>query len=299
MRRTGIAALAACRTAETPKGAEMRSITRRGPVAALTLLALTIAPPAAAQFTGVPVINNPHTPAGPLLHGLVTFPDARGGGGYGVAGGFQYGVGRFAFGVSLGARNPSRDLSFPDVLTESVEGYAVYGGTAALRLVGSPTSPFAAALQVGAGFEDPHRVAGDGTMLTAPSRKTFVATLGVGLRVEAGGVALDPWAAVGPRLAVHDADGFPPCLRCFVQLGAAGRVVEQRETATAVGVSGGVDVSLSRIIGVRFAIDLAETTVPLVLAQTTGGIVWLDATSSSLQTTALLVGTGVTIRIPQ
>jgi hypothetical protein len=267
---------------------------------ATVILATAFAPLSlAAQITGTPVINNPHTPAGPMLHGLVAFPNARGGGGYGVTGGFQYGVGRFAFGVMLGARNPGRDLSFPRALAESVEGYAVYGATAALRLAGSPTSLFAAGVQLAAGFEDRHRVAGSEVVLKSPSQKTFVGTVGAGARVAVGGIALEPWAAVGPRLVVHDVGNYPLCLGCFVTLGASDRIVERRDIDIRAGASGGVDVHVSQVIGLRLALGLVETTVPLVLTQTSGGIVFIDAESSSLQTTPLLVAAGLMIRFPR
>src|SRR5213080_3402049 len=109
----------------------------------MLLLGLTalLATPAAAQWLGEPVWNDPRAGTGFTIYGDYTRPNTDAGGGSAFGGRVALGAGTFT--LTGGVSSWKSDLVSDHITT--------FGGTAAFRLVGGSLIPVAVNLLLGAG----------------------------------------------------------------------------------------------------------------------------------------------------
>lgn len=194
-----------------------------------TALAVALALPGAlgAQVLGLPVVNNGFT-TGMSVAADVGLANDAGGGGTALGGHLTFGSGILGLTASV-------SRSAPDA------GEAVWssGGAATLRVFGGPLVPFRVTAQAGAAVWDP-----------GPQTRLLHVPLSLGLSatIPNPAFAIRPWIA--PRLDI-----------ARTTINGAG------ETATELGISGGIELGFINGLRLRAAYDrLFADGDPAVLA---------------------------------
>lgn len=183
---------------------------------ALLTAAVGFARPAAAQVTGLPVINSGIV-SGISITGMVGFPSSDYGKGksYGARG--TIGLGPIGFAAQISSYNP-------DGPTDS---YTAYGASANLKVFGGPLIPLSVTLQGAAEYATP---ASDVKLLHVP------VGLGIALKIPNPALAIKPWIA--PRVDF-----------------ARAQVLGDSKTKTKFGLSAGVDFNLIFGLGLSASYD--------------------------------------------
>src|SRR5207253_146245 len=109
--------------------------------AALTLGLTLLATPAAAQWLGEPIWNDPTAGTGFTIYGDYSRPNSNAGGGTAFGGRVALGAGIFTLTGGVSSWDP-------DLVTQRLLSV---GGTAAFRLIGGSLIPVAVNLQLGGG----------------------------------------------------------------------------------------------------------------------------------------------------
>ena len=266
---------------------------------AITVLSVLVPGSVPAQVTGAPVLNNPHTVAGLTTLAGVSTSNREGAGGYGTIAAFTLAHGRVAVTGTVGTRNPDVEFSLPMELSQQVEGYGVYGTAVAVRLLGGGGRWWALNARAAVAFEDGHRVEGSRIVQRGASRKSYDVGIGVGARASRWGVTVAPWMAGGVRVVQFDFGRLPRCVAPGGCLTAAGTATSTTLTAledpsVGVGGSAGVDLNMTRQIGVWIGVDVSSLHVPvLAVEQFNGGLVVLSVPVAGVQTTPVVWAVGL------
>src|SRR2546427_8696587 len=107
----------------------------------VTVCAVLVVPPAAAQWTGMPVWNDPKGGTGITVSGEYGKPDSAYGKGNAWGGRAALGVGTVTLTAGVATYKPAG----------SSDATTAVGGQAAFRVIGGSPLPFAVHLQAGAG----------------------------------------------------------------------------------------------------------------------------------------------------
>jgi len=156
----------------------------------MTVLAIAAfaAMPAAAQWAGMPVWNNPKGGTGITINGDVGIPnsDADKGTAYGARG-------------TLGLANLSVTAGLatwkPDGFNESTTSF---GAVAGFRVIGGSLLPISLNLQLGAGTAS-EVTSGSALLGTIPKTTNIIAGAGLGVNVPTPGVSIDPYLSISNR----------------------------------------------------------------------------------------------------
>src|SRR2546429_4237079 len=153
----------------------------------MLLLGLTalLATPAAAQWRGEPVWNDPRAGTGFTIYGDSGRPNTDAGGGNAIGGRIMLGAGTFT--LTGGVSSWKADLVSQRITT--------FGGTAAFRLIGGSLIPVAVNLQLGGG----HSMEITSTTTTVPVQTMGVAAVGVSVLLPTPVVSVEPYVSPGMR----------------------------------------------------------------------------------------------------
>src|SRR5438067_12587076 len=162
----------------------------------MLLLGLTalLATPAAAQWLGEPVWNDPRAGTGFTIYGDYTRPNTDAGGGNAFGGRVTLGAGTFT--LTGGVSSWKADLVSQRVTT--------FGGTAAFRLIGGSLIPVALNLQLGGG----HSLEITSSTTTVPVQTTLLAAVGLSVPLPTPVVRVEPFVSPGIRYH-HYANAAP------------------------------------------------------------------------------------------
>src|SRR5881392_3271631 len=162
----------------------------------MLLLGLTalLATPAAAQWLGEPVWNDPRAGTGFTIYGDYTRPNTDVGGGNAFGGRVTLGAGTFT--LTGGVSSWKADLVSQRITT--------FGGTAAFRLIGGSLIPVAVNLQLGGG----HSLEITSSTVAAPVQTTLLAAVGLSVPLPTPVVRVEPYVSPGIRYH-HYANGDP------------------------------------------------------------------------------------------
>lgn len=178
--------------------------------------AVVLARPAAAQVTGLPVINS-GIASGISITGMIGFPNSDYGKGkaYGARG--TIGLGPIGFGAQISSYNPGG----------AGDSYTAYGASANLKVFGGPLIPLSVTLQGAAEYAKPS----DGVKaLHVP------VGLGIALKIPNPALAIKPWIA--PRLDFNRV-----------------QVLGDSHSKTKFGLSAGIDFNLIFGLGLSASYD--------------------------------------------
>jgi len=154
----------------------------------VTVCAVLVVPPAAAQWTGMPVWNDPKGGTGITVSGEYGRPD--GAYGQGNAGKGNAWGGRAALGVGTVTLTAGVATYKPE---GSSDATTAVGGQAAFRVIGGSLLPFAVNLQAGAGTS---------TKITSssyPKRTSVTGAVGMSVLLPTPGVSIEPYFSPGVR----------------------------------------------------------------------------------------------------
>jgi len=152
---------------------------------AIAVAAWTAAP-AAAQWAGMPVWNNPKGGTGVTISG--DFGSNNDGAGGGSAFGARASVGIGTLTLTGGAASYDSDVS-SDKITS-------FGATAGFRVLGGSLIPVSINLQAGVGRAGEFDLTGLGTV---PAITTITGSVGIAASLPTPGLSLEPWASLGIR----------------------------------------------------------------------------------------------------
>src|SRR2546426_4542816 len=138
--------------------------------------AVLVAAPAAAQWTGMPVWNDPKGGTGITVSGEYGKPDSAYGKGNAWGGRAALGVGTVTLTAGVATYKPAG----------SSDATTAVGGQAAFRVIGGSLLPFAVNLQAGAG-NAPKITSGN-----YPKRPSVTGAVGVSLALPTPGVSIPP-----------------------------------------------------------------------------------------------------------
>jgi len=163
---------------------------------ALLTLALTVslATPAAAQWLGEPMWNDPQAGTGFTIYGDYTQPNSDAGGGNAVGGRVTLGAGTFTLTGGVSSWKP-------DLANERITSI---GGAAAFRLVGGSLIPVAVNLQLGGG----HSFEFTSGTTAVPVQTMLLAAVGLSVPLPTPVVSVEPFVSPGIRYH-HYANGAP------------------------------------------------------------------------------------------
>src|SRR5712664_2507452 len=145
------------------------------------LIAFGAATPAAAQWAGMPVWNNPKGGTGVTIDGDLGLPNSNGGKGTAFGARATLGIANISLTAGLSSWKPNGATSS----TTSV------GGTAQFKVIGGSLIPVAVTIQLGAGTAS--------AVGTLPKSTMLVAGAGVSVNVPTPGVSIEPYLSVGNR----------------------------------------------------------------------------------------------------
>jgi hypothetical protein len=182
----------------------------------LVVAAVGFSLPAAAQVTGLPVINSGIS-SGISITGMVGFPNSDYGKGraYGARG--TIGLGPIGFGAQISSYNPGG----------SADSYTAYGASANLKVFGGPLIPLSVTLQGAAEYGKPTDAI---KVLHVP------VGLGIALKIPNPALAIKPWIA--PRIDYTRVEGGG-----------------KSDSKTNFGLSAGIDFSLLFGLGLSASYD--------------------------------------------
>ena len=145
--------------------------------------AVLVAAPAAAQWTGMPVWNDPKGGTGITISGEYGRPDSAYGKGNAWGGRAALGVGTVTLTAGVATYKPEG----------SSDATTTVGGQAAFRVIGGSLLPFAVNLQAGAGTS---------TKITSssyPKRTSVTGAVGMSVLLPTPGVSIEPYFSPGIR----------------------------------------------------------------------------------------------------
>jgi len=171
-----------------PPSAARRRLQHWGLPKACALLALLVgtalvAAPAGAQWTGMPVWNDPKGGTGITISGEYGRPDSAYGKGNAWGGRAALGVGTVTLTAGVATYKPEG----------SSDATTTVGGQAAFRVIGGSLLPFAVNLQAGAGTS---------TKITSsgyPKRTSVTGAVGMSVLLPTPGVSIEPYFSPGVR----------------------------------------------------------------------------------------------------
>src|SRR5437879_4027680 len=149
----------------------------------VTVCAVLVAAPAAAQWTGMPVWNDPKGGTGITISGDYGKPNDDYRGGHAWGGRAALGVGTVTLTAGVGTYKPEG----------SSDATTTVGGQAAFRVIGGSLLPFAVNLQAGAGTS---------TKITSssyPKRTSVTGAVGMSVLLPTPGVSIEPSFSPGIR----------------------------------------------------------------------------------------------------
>jgi hypothetical protein len=165
---------------------------------ALTLgLTALLATPAAAQWLGEPMWNNPKAGTGFTIYGDYSQPNSDAGGGSAFGGRLALGAGTFT--LTGGVSSWKADGASERITT--------FGGTAAFRLMGGSLIPVAVNLQLGGG----HSLDIKSSITALPVETTLRAAVGLSVPLPTPGVSVAPY--VSPGIRYHHYSSVTPGAR--------------------------------------------------------------------------------------
>jgi len=189
----------------------------RSSVATALLAAVVgVTRPAAAQVTGLPVINS-GIASGISIGGMLGFPNADYGKGTAIGARGTIGLGPLGFGAQISSYNPKG----------AIGSYTAYGASVNLKIFGGPLIPLSVTLQGAAEYGKP---TSDVKLLHAP------VGLGIALKIPNPALAIKPWVA--PRVDFSRA-----------------QVLGKSDTKTNFGLSAGIDFNLLFGLGLSLSYD--------------------------------------------
>src|SRR5205814_10646833 len=157
-------------------------------------LTVLLATPAAAQWLGEPVWNDPRAGTGFTIYGDYTQPNTEAGGGNAFGGRVTLGAGTFT--LTGGVSSWKKDLVSERVTT--------FGGTAAFRLVGGSLIPVALNLQLGGG----HSLEITSSTNSVPVQTMLLGAVGLSVPLPTPVVRVEPYVSPGIRYHQY-ANGDP------------------------------------------------------------------------------------------
>jgi len=150
-------------------------------IATIAALIAFGATPAAAQWAGMPVWNNPKGGTGVTIDGDLGLPNSNGGKGTAFGARATLGIANISLTAGLSSWKPSGATSS----TTSV------GGTAQFKVIGGSLIPVAVNFQLGAGTSS--------AVGTQPKATMLVAGAGISVNVPTPGLSIEPYLSVGNR----------------------------------------------------------------------------------------------------
>jgi len=157
-------------------------------IATIAALIACVATPAAAQWAGMPVWNNPKGGTGVTIDGDLGLPNSNGGKGTAFGARATLGIANISLTAGLSSWKPNGYTSS----TTSV------GGTAQFKVIGGSLIPVAMNIQLGAGTSS--------AVGTQPKATMLVVAAGVSVNVPTPGLSIEPYLSVGNRW--NKASGF-------------------------------------------------------------------------------------------
>ena len=152
---------------------------------ALILALGLLATPAAAQWLGEPMWNDPQAGTGFTIYGDYSRPNTEAGGGTAFGGRVTLGAGTFTLTGGVSSWDP--DLVSKRLLS--------VGGTAAFRLIGGSLIPVAVNLQLGGG----HSFEVTSSTTTLPLQTMLHAAVGLSVPLPTPVVSIEPFVSPGIR----------------------------------------------------------------------------------------------------
>ena len=152
---------------------------------ALTLALGLLATPAAAQWLGEPMWNDPQAGSGFTIYGDYSRPNTEAGGGTAFGGRVTLGAGTFTLTGGVSSWDP--DLVGQRLLS--------VGGTAGFRLIGGSLIPVAVNLQLGGG----HSFEVTSSTTTSPLQTMLHAAVGLSVPLPTPVVSIEPFVSPGIR----------------------------------------------------------------------------------------------------
>ena len=162
----------------------------------MLLLGLTalLATPAAAQWLGEPVWNDPRAGTGFTIYGDYTRPNTVAGGGNAFGGRVTLGAGTFT--LTGGVSSWKADLVSQRITT--------FGGAAAFRLIGGSLIPVAVNLQLGGG----HSLEITSSTVAAPVQTMLLGAVGLSVPLPTPVVSIEPY--ISPGIRYHHYNNVAP-----------------------------------------------------------------------------------------
>src|SRR5437588_6034139 len=145
-------------------------------------LAASVAAPAAAQWTGMPVWNSPKGGTGITINGDWGRPDSSFGKGNAFGGRASLGLGTLTLTAGVASYKPEN-------ATSSITSY---GGNAAMRVIGGSLIPVSINLQVGAARSD-------SSSPTRPATTSVIGAVGRAISLPTPGLRSEPCVSAGLR----------------------------------------------------------------------------------------------------
>ncbi len=151
----------------------------------IVLLGTVCAIPAAAQWQGMPIWNNPKGGTGVTIDGDAGFPntDASKGNAYGARG--ELGLTNLAFTAGFSSWKPEGASS----------STTTWAGVGQLRVIGGSLMPVALNIQAGAGTASEYATGG----VTVPKTTNLFVGAGVSVNVPTPGITIEPYLSVSNR----------------------------------------------------------------------------------------------------
>ena len=155
-------------------------------IATIAALIACVATPAAAQWAGMPVWNNPKGGTGVTIDGDLGLPNTNGGKGTAFGARATLGIANISLTAGLSSWKPNG-------YTSSITSV---GGTAQFKVIGGSLIPVAMNIQLGAGTASS---ATDTATVTHPKVTMLVAGAGISVNVPTPGLSIEPYLSVGNR----------------------------------------------------------------------------------------------------
>jgi len=154
-------------------------------IAALIMFAAT-PPPAVAQWSGMPVWNNPKGGTGVTVDGDLGFPNSAGKSGTAFGARATLGLANISFTAGVSSWKPS---GYSQSLTS-------VGGTAQFKVIGGSLIPVALNFQLGASTTSS---VDTGAVTLVPKVTTALAGAGVSVNVPTPGINIEPYLSISNR----------------------------------------------------------------------------------------------------
>jgi hypothetical protein len=154
-------------------------------IATLAALIIFATTPAAAQWAGMPVWNNPKGGTGVTIDGDLGFPNSNGGKGTAFGARATLGLANISLTAGVSSWKPN---GFSKSLTS-------VGGTAEFKVIGGSLIPVALNIQLGAGTT----ASIDTGLATIPRVTTVLGGAGISVNVPTPGINIEPYLSISNR----------------------------------------------------------------------------------------------------